>query len=700
MNIVYPPQSEGSESDLFLMRFLKDTFLKVMKDHGLLVLQTSPISLPVTDHILNLVQELQGRQINILGPSHTSLLAHKNQPLVPLYVVNQGVPRPSDNQIRLRRSPVQPASTMGEIAANRVQFAIPGLCIETHDGQNYLCLYFVIHQPELTAIFALPRPGQLARTHRCLPQRIHTMFPRDRVHERWPHADGESSCDEDDDTDLDLGDDDWETFPPSPTPVQAPTRILRSRAVLQSPTAPDVPSLPQAIWNEEWTLTTPVLYEGYREDSLCLAATSGTPPHSVIYRGESVAEAADELFKALGRCVDDGDFTSILSDDQSAIIYAHGTQRIVSSGEGIVREVMHAAFIKTLTTTGPQWLTARLDHKLSLLFVRSLGFGPHTFGPRQQLISVSGALWALMLIKGFAVDPIDPALLQFLIHDCNLHSVHPAFLAEYHPDVKHVLDLWKEAGPTGDINLPPIVSHLATYHDLEVSALKSRDQATHDGLLVEMLYRSVIGSEPPSHPDLIALATGFRLPCRNGFTFTRFIRSLEGGSDKFLANVMTSVIGPLALISRLTITATRDLAVPIETAMGGESLADIITDYLMGSGIPCPQLFEEAQQHFPSVVDLLLADSPNFRSQMLAWAVSGAPFLATGSGNISLLLVDDRDPLYLGGRGPAAAATFVNSGTISFRTCLIYLTGASHSVPLYSPLASVPIDQWDRKPHY
>lgn len=125
------------------MRFLKDTFYQSMKSAGLLILQTSPTSLPLTDHITNLSHELRDRRINIVaGPSPTSLLAHEDQPLLPLYVVNRGVPRPSDNQIRLRRSPVRPASTMAEITANRVQFAIPGLCIETHEGLNYLCIHF------------------------------------------------------------------------------------------------------------------------------------------------------------------------------------------------------------------------------------------------------------------------------------------------------------------------------------------------------------------------------------------------------------------------------------------------------------------------------------------------------------------------------------------------------------------------------
>ncbi|KAJ6463110.1 hypothetical protein C8R47DRAFT_1327041 [Mycena vitilis] len=221
MNVVFPPQIGESESDLFLMRFLKDTFLATMRDSGLLVTQTCPITTLFTDHISNIVNELRDRRIEINGPSSNSLLAHEDQPIVPLYIVNRGVPHP------LRRNPVRPGSTIGDIAANRLQFAIPGLCIEKFEDQYYLCLSFVIRQPELTAYFSLPGPGQVVRAHHCLSQRLYTIFPRDRIHEQWPLADGDSSCGESDDA-LGLGDDnddDYENLPPTPTPA-LPTRVL------------------------------------------------------------------------------------------------------------------------------------------------------------------------------------------------------------------------------------------------------------------------------------------------------------------------------------------------------------------------------------------------------------------------------------------------------------------------------------------
>ncbi|KAJ7021902.1 hypothetical protein C8F04DRAFT_1189503 [Mycena alexandri] len=98
--------------------------------------------------------------------------------------------------------------------------------------------------------------------------------------------------------------------------------------------------------------------------------------------------------------------------------------------------------------------------------------------------------------------------------------------------------------------------------------------------------------------------------------------------------------------------------------MGDESLIDIIADYLMGSGIPRPAMFEEGRQHFPAGVDLSFIDSPNFRAQMLTC-------LPKALGNIKIMLVDDNNTIYLGGRPHSLLLSMIASGTLSFRTCFL-----------------------------
>jgi hypothetical protein len=42
---------------------------------------------------------------------------------------------------------------------------------------------------------------------------------------------------------------------------------------------------------------------------------------------------------------------------------------------------------------------------------------------------------------------------------------------------------------------------------------------SHAALAAEMLYRSVIGTEPPNHPEIRAFTRGLELRCCNGLTF-------------------------------------------------------------------------------------------------------------------------------------------------------------------------------------
>jgi hypothetical protein len=143
------------------------------------------------------------------------------------------------------------------MAANRVQFAIPGLCIEAVWVDSYFIIHFgmfssqpffsisliaflpVICRP-ISLIIALP--NQTSRSHHCISRRIYTMFPRDSVHEVWPGEDGDSSCGESD-GDSDHG---FENLPPSPT-AQLSTRVsgvLTDSTILTAHSPPTEPLQP------------------------------------------------------------------------------------------------------------------------------------------------------------------------------------------------------------------------------------------------------------------------------------------------------------------------------------------------------------------------------------------------------------------------------------------------------------------------
>lgn len=55
---------------------------------------------------------------------------------------------------------------------------------------------------------------------------------------------------------------------------------------------------------------------------------------------------------------------------------------------------------------------------------------------------------------------------------------------------------------------------------LQISALANRDQAMHSALAGSMLYHSIFGPTPYLHPEWTSFITGFKLKCRNGFTFS------------------------------------------------------------------------------------------------------------------------------------------------------------------------------------
>ncbi|KAJ7607882.1 hypothetical protein FB45DRAFT_1039954 [Roridomyces roridus] len=601
----------------FFMRFLRGSFLAHMRRFGLVVEDSPLASTPVTAHIRSLVDVLRERGINVDHPAETALLAHEGMPLIPLYVGNRGVARPSDNQIRLCRSPLPPQSTLADMAASRLRFAIPGLCIETVDGESYFCIQWVMSQEFLSATFTLPGIGQEARLHHCLPRRINLVFPRDREFVPWPHEDGASSCDGGDVANLsDLDDEEMDVVA-----VGGPSLYVAARG-------------------------------------------ASNTPLRVMYSGDTLAEAADELLAAIGRCVDANDFTDVLSEDQNAILYYPRTPEerdsgdgvVRSLGEGVLRDVYQEAFSKVMAGSS-RWLTPRFDGKLSLLCVLSLGFGDHYLSAGRQ-----HDIAALLSIPSMF------ACCNFCSTDGDLRALHPGFIGEWHPALRAIISAWKTAGPAGNVNKPAIVGHLASYMDLPIQAIENRDQRMHDALAVEMVYKAVVASQGPRHKDMEWLLRGFRLTCRNGFQFPKFVRNTSGGSEAFLTKVMASLVGPYSLIPRLVFPPS-PLAGPIVEAMGGETLADLFQDYLEQTGVPCPALFEACKPHFTESADLTRVDSPNFRAQMLTWAVTGQPFLPAGSSGISIMLVDDDDPVYLGGHDTEMRRALVDSGTISYRTC-------------------------------
>jgi hypothetical protein len=143
----------------------------------------------------------------------------------------------------------------------------------------------------------------------------------------------------------------------------------------------------------------------------------------------------------------------------------HGRTR--SGGDGIEREVIHTIF-EDFRQEAAQWFTFHADGQATLTISHSYATARFVSASRKRNMAILGAATALCLIRGMSTPPLDPILLHFFIHDCQLDAIHPGILGEWHPDLKQLVSNWIRLGPDGDPSL--FQTHFATYHDLQVSS--------------------------------------------------------------------------------------------------------------------------------------------------------------------------------------------------------------------------------------
>jgi hypothetical protein len=62
----------------------------------------------------------------------------------------------------------------------------------------------------------------------------------------------------------------------------------------------------------------------------------------------------------------------------------------------------------------------------------------------------------------------------------------------------------------------------------------------------------------------------------------------------------------------------------------------LLTTFLQGTGIPIPEHFASAKDHFNSVVDLDAIEESGFRARMLCWAATGSCERAADTARISV----------------------------------------------------------------
>lgn len=144
---------------------------------------------------------------------------------------------------------------------------------------------------------------------------------------------------------------------------------------------------------------------------------------------------------------------------------AHRVTGDGSSSERVEREAIKVAF-DSYVRDQSQWFLPRLDGHSSIAATASMLSPASVSSTRKRHLSILGALAALLLIHGLPCSPIDPVLLQFFVHWCDLRSIHPMFLGLWHPSLRQLLSDWISVGPAGDI--ARFQGHFASFHDIQV----------------------------------------------------------------------------------------------------------------------------------------------------------------------------------------------------------------------------------------
>lgn len=102
-------------------------------------------------------------------------------------------------------------------------------------------------------------------------------------------------------------------------------------------------------------------------------------------------------------------------------------------------------------------------------------------------------------------------------------------------------------------------------------------------------------------------------------------KSWPGGSEKFLSLIWTSHISSYLKLKPHLRIRVPPASTPRPLVANEEvNFQDLVTDFLQGAGIPCPQLFADAKVHFSHLVDLSQINDGGFRARMFCWAATGS----------------------------------------------------------------------------
>ncbi|KZT44261.1 hypothetical protein SISSUDRAFT_1057231 [Sistotremastrum suecicum HHB10207 ss-3] len=294
-----------------------------------------------------------------------------------------------------------------------------------------------------------------------------------------------------------------------------------------------------------------------------------------------------------------------------------------SFGQGVEREAIYQALILAQKPF-PRFAVNMEDNRCSLFLAYPQDLDGIPADRRQELMII-GVLCALSLIHLGTPGPYGPVLLQVALNSGNLHSLTPSFIERFHPHLANRLREWDAIGPAGAVTSFQndfVAHHNCTAAAYSATTLSARTEESHKRIKRDMLCLRTLGLGLIHHAEFKAFCNGLSLPLSNGFSWFDVVHSLPGGSEAFFKTIFDSPsaekIGSHLQFWHLC----------YRKRYGGRTIAEILSQFLAGSGIPCPQMLEAFAVNSALKRDLVQfheIESKDYRAWLFCYAVVGRP---------------------------------------------------------------------------
>ncbi|THU95950.1 hypothetical protein K435DRAFT_797732 [Dendrothele bispora CBS 962.96] len=423
--------------------------------------------------------------------------------------------------------------------------------------------------------------------------------------------------------------------PPPLLPGRAPRLAIRpinSQSSRLSTTASSPYVIPAAIWKEPWTSPTERMsgiteLQDFPEHVFDIVHPHRDSAPMFSCEGEDIAEVAQHLLENIRGCVKSSDYSLLLSPRRVIEVHTGVSSHPSSFGTGVEAELLSAAWA-FFQKKHSQFFTEVYGGYCAPATSMPMLFAGSVSQDRLEEMAIFGALTGLMVLYGHYPDPLGPLFLQFALHGGDVRSLSESFVRDWMPDLYGKLIAFRDCGSEGDLG--DYSSFYINHMPMQIESMTTQNSAGHEAALSLMLYRAAVGIEPPLHPELQAFLKAFRLPSANNFDLVKAIRTFASGTSGYLAILSTSHVKSFADIQLKIGVMEPPLRIVRELSeLLGEPfrLGSLWREFLLGTGIPLPALWEEVKGSFHTMINLDGISQIHFRPQVFLWSITGSPRL-------------------------------------------------------------------------